>query len=70
MTRIKELRKQTSLTQTEFGKLFGIPLRTIQGWENGERKAPPYVENMIERILVLEKIIPKPIQKEISEDLE
>ena len=38
---IKELRAKTGLTQTEFGKrLGGIPLRTIQNWEN-EVSAPP-----------------------------
>ncbi len=32
--RIKELRKQTGLTQTQFGALFEIPMRTIQEWES------------------------------------
>ncbi len=49
--RIKKLRKQTKLTQTKFGELFGIPLRTIQEWESGERKPPEYVIDMIEELL-------------------
>lgn len=49
--KIADVRKQLNMTQTEFGELFGIPLRTIQSWENGERKAPDYVFNMMEEIL-------------------
>ena len=48
---IKTMRKKLNMTQTEFGNLFGIPLRTIQTWEYGERKPPDYVLNMIEEIL-------------------
>lgn len=49
--RIRELRKKTGLTQTNFGALFGIPIRTIQQWESEERRPPEYVINMIEEIL-------------------
>tara|TARA_R100000541_G_scaffold49227_1_gene56349 strand:- start:206 stop:541 length:336 start_codon:yes stop_codon:yes gene_type:complete len=34
---IKKVRKKLNLTQTEFGKLFGLGLRTVQMWESGER---------------------------------
>ena len=48
MNEIKELRKTTGLSQTEFGKrLGGIPLRTIQNWENEVRACPPYVIELI-----------------------
>ena len=41
MKTIKELRAETGLSQTEFGKrLGGIPLRTIQNWE-AEVRTPP-----------------------------
>ena len=49
--KIKEIREKLKLTQTQFGALFGIPLRTIQEWELGRRKPPEYVENMIMEIL-------------------
>ena len=48
---IRETRKKLKLTQTEFGNLFGIPMRTIQEWEYGHRKAPSYVLKMMEEIL-------------------
>lgn len=44
---IKELRAKTGMTQTEFGKWLGIPMRTIQNWENGQRSAPEYVVELI-----------------------
>ena len=48
MNELKEIRNRTGLSQTEFGKrLGGIPLRTIQNWENGVRVCPPYVIELI-----------------------
>lgn len=44
---IKELREKTGLTQTEFGKWLGIPMRTIQNWEGGQRQCPEYVVELI-----------------------
>lgn len=56
--RIKELRKKIGLSQTKFGELFGIPMRTIQDWERGYRTPPEYVINMIEELLYLKGYIP------------
>lgn len=45
---IKELRAKTGLSQTEFGKrLGGIPLRTIQNWESGDRTPPEWTLELI-----------------------
>lgn len=41
MNRLKELRKTTELTQRSFSKEIGIPLRTLQSWENGESQIKP-----------------------------
>lgn len=49
--RIKALRKMTGLSQTAFGKKYGIPMRTIQNWENGTNEAPEYVVGMLEQIV-------------------
>lgn len=54
-TPIAELCKRYSLSQTELAKRFEIPLRTVQDWHGGRRKAPDYVVNMIDRLLSLEK---------------
>lgn len=44
---IKQARLDAKLTQDAMSKLLEIPIRTLQGWELGERKAPPYVEKLI-----------------------
>lgn len=45
---IKEIRSLTGLSQTDFGNKYNIPMRTIQNWEGGQRKAPAYVEELLE----------------------
>lgn len=45
---LRELRAETGLSQTEFGKrLGGIPLRTIQNWESGVRTPPAWALELI-----------------------
>lgn len=45
---IKELRAETGLSQTEFGKrLGGIPIRTIQNWEAEVRTPPAWALELI-----------------------
>lgn len=45
---IKDIRHMTGLPQAEFGKrLGGIPLRTIQNWENGVRTPPEWAVELI-----------------------
>lgn len=41
MNRLKELRKEKGLSQVAFSKEIGIPLRTLQRWENGESQIKP-----------------------------
>ena len=41
MNRLKELRKRNKITQVAFAKDNGIPLRTLQSWENGESQIKP-----------------------------
>ncbi len=41
MNRLKELRKRDKITQISFAKDNGIPLRTLQSWENGESQIKP-----------------------------
>lgn len=45
---VKELRAKTGLTQTKFGELFHIPLRTIQNWENEKRRPPGWAVYLLE----------------------
>ena len=54
MNNIKYIRKQTSMNQRQFAEYFHISLYTLQEWEQGRRTPPPYVSEMMERILKLE----------------
>lgn len=45
---IKELRKKKRMTQKEFGEYFGIPLRTIQKWEQHDSEPLTYLISLIQ----------------------
>lgn len=51
MPNVKDLRERYQLTRAQFSDLFGIPLRTVQSWELGERSCPPWVFDMLEELL-------------------
>ena len=41
--RIRNLREDADLTQSELGKQINVPQRTYAYYENGERMIPPHV---------------------------
>lgn len=41
MNRLKELRKEKGLTQSDLGKIFGVSKITVLRWENGENQIKP-----------------------------
>ena len=49
---LKEIRKFMKFTQQDMTDLFGIPKRTFQDWELGNRKCPDWCKN-----LVIEKML-------------
>ena len=53
--KIKELRKGTGLSQSKFAAKFGIPVRTLQQWEQGISAPPEYLVRMMAYIMLLEK---------------
>lgn len=55
MNDIKELRERYQLTRAQFSGLFGIPGRTVQSWELGERSCLGYVFQMMEELLELKR---------------
>ena len=54
---ILELREQAGMTRNQFAEYFGIPYRTIQDWELGNRKCNDYILNLMEYKLKHEGII-------------
>ena len=52
---IKELRKKTDLSQSQFAKKFHLNIRTLQTWEQNTRPTPEHVIYLISSILKYEK---------------
>ncbi len=50
--RAKAIRKASRLTQAAFAERYGIPKRTIENWEGGQRDAPSYVLDLLERCVL------------------
>ena len=47
----KRLREAYGLSVQDMHSITGIPLRTLQGWDYGERKISPYLYYLIEFFL-------------------
>ena len=37
-TQPQQIRQQLNMSHSQFARAFGIPIRTLQGWEQGRRK--------------------------------
>ncbi len=42
-----QIRKETGMNRKEFAQYFGIPYRTMQDWELGNRQMPEYLLRLI-----------------------
>ena len=52
-----ELRRESGMSRKEFCEYFGIPYRTVQDWELGNRKIPEYLLRlMIYKVKMEEKL--------------
>ena len=54
---INELREHSGMSRPKFAEYFGIPYRTVQDWELGNRKCPEYLLKLIEYKLKNEGLI-------------
>ena len=59
----KELREGSGMTRSQFAEYFGIPYRTIQEWELGNRKCNDYILNLMEYKLNHEGLIRTDMEK-------
>ena len=50
---IRDVIKETGLSQAKFGEYFGIPKRSIENWCNGYTTILPYLLIMMQEILGL-----------------
>jgi Fic family protein len=51
MNSIKELKQKYNVTTKQISELLGIPLRTLQNWENGSREPAEYLPKLIDNNL-------------------
>ena len=49
MNRSESIRKATGMSRTAFCKKYNIPLRTYEAWDAGDREAPDYVLDLLEK---------------------
>ena len=47
---MKDFRRETGMTQSQFATYFEIPLRTVQEWEQKRKVPPDYILKMMKRI--------------------
>ena len=59
MQTIKDIRLSTGLSQSQFSAALNIPIRSLQDWEQGNRKCPEYVAELIEYRVKNDPTIPK-----------
>lgn len=44
---LKKERTRLEITQAELSNVLGVPKRTIESWEMGDRRPPDYVQRLI-----------------------
>ena len=44
---LKKERARLEITQAELSNVLGVPKRTIESWEMGDRRPPDYVQRLI-----------------------
>lgn len=57
-----ELRKGTGMNKKQFSEYFGIPYRTYQEWELGNRRVPEYLMRLMAYKIKMENL-----QKNLTE---
>ena len=54
--RIIKIRESTGMSRSKFCEYFGIPYRTLQDWELGNREMPDYLLRLIAYKVKMEKL--------------
>lgn len=52
---LKHMRELYGMKRSEFCKHFGIPIRSLQHWEIGDRKPAPFLIFLIRKVYDLEQ---------------
>ena len=67
---IKEMRELLGLTQSQFAQKYDIPKRSIENWEDGQRKCPDYVLKLLERAVKQDYLELAPFDSAIKKQYE
>lgn len=51
------LREETGMNRSVFARYFGIPYRTLQDWELGNRRVPDYLLRLMAYKIQTEKLL-------------
>lgn len=54
---IKELRRQSGMTQKAFAEYFGMSKRAVESWEGGKRECPTYLLDLMQYKLQQEGLV-------------
>lgn len=60
---IKELRDELAMSQQEFADAYGIPLRTVQSWEQGVRHPDATARSYLRTIASMPKQVRSALEK-------
>lgn len=60
----KELREASGMSRKQFMDYFGVPYRTVQSWELGDRQCPVYLLELMEYKLKHEGLIRADMEKD------
>jgi putative transcriptional regulator len=60
---VKEIRRDLEMSQQEFAAAYGIPLRTVQSWEQGARQPDATARSYLRTIASLPKQVRNALDK-------
>lgn len=63
------LRESTGMNKKQFSEYFGIPYRTFQDWELGNRRVPEYLFRLMEYKIRMENLAKDSRNERSAEDL-
>ena len=51
MTESERIRKMLGVSRAEFSRRYGIPVRTLESWDWGDREPADWVIKLLERVV-------------------
>jgi putative transcriptional regulator len=63
---VKELREELEMSQQDFSEAYGIPLRTVQSWEQGARRPDATARSYLRTIASLPKQVRSALKQKAS----